>query len=79
MLFSLLLFFIITLLCYTFISYILISLMKVEKAKTDAEDEISQHSETKSDSNGQSSTPGPDSDHDYTLIGSSSPTHTEDR
>ncbi|XP_005731400.1 tensin-2 isoform X2 [Pundamilia nyererei] len=51
---------------------------KVEKAKTDAEDEISQHSETKSDSNGQSSTPGPDSDHDYTLIGSSSPTHTED-
>ncbi|XP_030584850.1 tensin-2-like isoform X2 [Archocentrus centrarchus] len=51
---------------------------KVEKAKTGAEDDISQHSETKSDSNGQSSTPGPDSDHDYTLIGSSSPTHTED-
>ncbi|XP_026162890.1 tensin-2-like isoform X2 [Mastacembelus armatus] len=50
----------------------------VEKAKTDVGDDISQGSEGKSDSNGQSSTPGLDSDHDYTLIGSSSPTHTED-
>ncbi|KAM4587575.1 tensin-2-like isoform 2-T2 [Odontesthes bonariensis] len=49
-----------------------------EKTKTDAEDDISQGSESKSDSQGQSSTPGLDSDHDYTLIGSSSPTHTED-
>lgn len=51
---------------------------KVEKAKTDVEDDISQGSDSKSDSNGPSSTPGVDSDHDYTLIGSSSPTHTED-
>ncbi|KAG7229709.1 hypothetical protein INR49_012504, partial [Caranx melampygus] len=50
----------------------------VEKAKMDAGDDISQGSEAKSDSNGQTSTPGLDSDHDYTLIGSSSPTHTED-
>ncbi|XP_023279291.1 tensin-2-like isoform X2 [Seriola lalandi dorsalis] len=49
-----------------------------ENAKTDVDDDISQGSETKSDSNGQTSTPGLDSDHDYTLIGSSSPTHTED-
>ncbi|XP_022058641.2 tensin-2-like isoform X1 [Acanthochromis polyacanthus] len=52
--------------------------LKVEKVKTDTEDDISQGSESKSDSNCQSSTPGLDSDHDYTLIGSSSPTHTED-
>ncbi|XP_070698234.1 tensin-2-like isoform X3 [Pempheris klunzingeri] len=51
---------------------------KVEKVKADVEDDISQGSECKSDSNGQSSTPGLDSDHDYTIIGSSSPTHTED-
>ncbi|XP_040890001.1 tensin-2-like isoform X2 [Toxotes jaculatrix] len=51
---------------------------EVEKAKTNVEDDISQGSEGKSDSNGQSSTPGLDSDHDYTLIGSISPTHTED-
>ncbi|XP_069013906.1 tensin-2-like isoform X1 [Embiotoca jacksoni] len=51
---------------------------KVEKVKADAEDDISQSSESKSDSNGQSSTPALDSDHDYTVIGSSSPTHTED-
>ncbi|XP_047439777.1 tensin-2-like isoform X2 [Mugil cephalus] len=51
---------------------------KEEKPKANAEDDISQGSESKSDSNGQSSTPGLDSDHDYTLIGSSSPTHTED-
>lgn len=51
----------------------------MEKAKADVEDDISQGSEGKSDSNGQSSTPGLDSDHDYTIIGSSSPTHTEDR
>ncbi|KAL7407364.1 hypothetical protein ABVT39_007399 [Epinephelus coioides] len=51
---------------------------KVEQTKADAEDDISQGSEGKSDSNGQSSTPGLDSDHDYTIIGSSSPTHTED-
>ncbi|KAI4827713.1 hypothetical protein KUCAC02_031086 [Chaenocephalus aceratus] len=51
---------------------------KVEQAKANVEDEISQGSEGKSDSNGQSSTPGLDSDNDYTIIGSSSPTHTED-
>ncbi|KAK2862357.1 hypothetical protein Q5P01_001890 [Channa striata] len=51
---------------------------EVEKAKTDMEDNISQGSEDKSDSNGQSSNPGLESDHDYTLIGSSSPTQTED-
>ncbi|XP_042357261.1 tensin-2-like isoform X2 [Plectropomus leopardus] len=51
---------------------------KVEQAKADVEDDISQGSEGKSDSNGQSSTPGLDSDHDYTIIGSNSPTHTED-
>ncbi|XP_041803384.1 tensin-2-like isoform X3 [Chelmon rostratus] len=48
---------------------------KVEKAVAIVEDDISQGSEGK---NGQSSTPGLDSDHDYTVIGSSSPTHTED-
>lgn len=42
----------------------------------DVADDVSQGSEGKSDSNG---TPGVDSDHDYTVIGSSSPTHTEDR
>ncbi|KAF3689635.1 Tensin-2 [Channa argus] len=52
---------------------------EVEKAETDVEDNISQGSEGKSDSNGQSSTPGLESDHDYTLIASSSPTQTEDR
>ncbi|XP_028262154.1 tensin-2-like isoform X2 [Parambassis ranga] len=52
--------------------------VKVEKACKDAEDDTSQGSETKSDSNDQSSTPGLDSDPDYTLVGSSSPTHTED-
>ncbi|MEQ2160632.1 hypothetical protein GOODEAATRI_001400, partial [Goodea atripinnis] len=36
-------------------------------------------SESKSDVHCQSSTTGVDSDHDYTVIGSSSPTHTEDR
>ncbi|XP_059185686.1 tensin-2-like [Centropristis striata] len=51
---------------------------KVEQVKADTEDDISQGSEGKSDSNGQSSTPGLDSDQDYTIIGSSSPTHTED-
>ncbi|XP_029287903.1 tensin-2-like isoform X2 [Cottoperca gobio] len=51
---------------------------KVEQAKADVEDDISQGSEGKSDSIGQSSTPGLDSDHDYTIIGSSSPTHAED-
>lgn len=43
-----------------------------QKEKVSTEDDISQVS------NAQSSTPGLDSDHDYTLIGSSSPTHTED-
>ncbi|XP_063766792.1 tensin-2-like isoform X1 [Eleginops maclovinus] len=51
---------------------------KVEQTKADVGDDISQGSEDKSDSNGQSSTPGLDSDHDYTIIGSNSPTHTED-
>lgn len=49
-----------------------------EKVKTEADDAASQDSESKSDSNCNSSTPGLDSDHDYTLIGGSSPTHTED-
>ncbi|XP_028432042.1 tensin-2 isoform X1 [Perca flavescens] len=49
-----------------------------KEAKADLEDDKSQGSEGKSDSNGQSSTPGLDSDPDYTIIGSSSPTHTED-
>ncbi|XP_034534968.1 tensin-2-like isoform X2 [Notolabrus celidotus] len=50
-----------------------------EQGKADVEDDMSQGSESKSDStNGQSSTTGMDSDHDYTVIGSSSPTHTED-
>uniref|UniRef100_A0A1A7X0L4 Tensin like C1 domain containing phosphatase (Tensin 2) n=1 Tax=Iconisemion striatum TaxID=60296 RepID=A0A1A7X0L4_9TELE len=51
---------------------------KVDNTKAYAVDEISQRSEGKSDSCGQSSTPGVDSDHDYTVIGSNSPTHTED-
>ncbi|XP_054877667.1 tensin-2-like isoform X2 [Poeciliopsis prolifica] len=49
-----------------------------EKAKTVAEDDIPQDSESKSDVRCQSSTPGRDSDHDYTVIDSISPTHTED-
>ncbi|XP_060898076.1 tensin-2-like isoform X2 [Labrus mixtus] len=51
---------------------------KVEQAKADMKDNISEGSEGKSDSNGQSSNAGVDSDNDYTIIGSSSPTHTED-
>ncbi|CAJ1051601.1 tensin-2-like isoform X1 [Xyrichtys novacula] len=51
---------------------------KVEQTKADAEDAISQGSEGQLESNGQSSTAGADSDHDYTVIGSGSPTHTED-
>lgn len=51
----------------------------MEKAKAEVDDDISQGSEGKSDSNGQSSTLGLDSDNDYTIIGSGSPTHTEDR
>ncbi|XP_029007407.1 tensin-2-like isoform X2 [Betta splendens] len=51
---------------------------EVEKTQTKMEDSISEGSEAKSDSVGQSSTAGLDSDPDYTLIGSSSPTHTED-
>uniref|UniRef100_UPI0037E8BEF9 tensin-2-like n=1 Tax=Semicossyphus pulcher TaxID=241346 RepID=UPI0037E8BEF9 len=51
---------------------------KVEQAKADGEDDISQGSDGKSNSNDQSSTAGLDSDHDYTVIGSSSPTHTEE-
>ncbi|XP_068455135.1 tensin-2-like isoform X2 [Clinocottus analis] len=46
--------------------------------QADGGDDVSQGSEGKPDSNRQSSTSGPDSDHDYTLIGSSSPTHAED-
>uniref|UniRef100_A0A3P9J2H2 Tensin-2 n=1 Tax=Oryzias latipes TaxID=8090 RepID=A0A3P9J2H2_ORYLA len=49
---------------------------KVQNTK--AGDDTSQGSENKCDSHDQPSTPGLDSDHDYTLIGSSSPTHTED-
>ncbi|KAL6111725.1 tns2 [Pungitius sinensis] len=49
---------------------------KAEQTMADVED--AQGSEGRLDSNGQSSTPGLDSDHDYTIIGSSSPTHTED-
>ncbi|XP_038130804.1 tensin-2-like isoform X1 [Cyprinodon tularosa] len=51
---------------------------KVEKDKTVAEDDICQGSESKLDVCRESNTPGADSDHDYTVIGSSSPTHTED-
>lgn len=51
----------------------------MEKEKTVADDDIPQDSESKSDCRCQSSTPGGDSDHDYTVIDSSSPTHTEDR
>lgn len=39
----------------------------------------SQAPETKPVSNGQSSARGLDSEHDYTVIGGSSPTKTEDR
>ncbi|XP_020559219.1 tensin-2 isoform X3 [Oryzias latipes] len=49
---------------------------KVQNTK--AGDDTSHGSENKCDSHDQPSTPGLDSDHDYTLIGSSSPTHTED-
>ncbi|XP_056128814.1 tensin-2-like [Lampris incognitus] len=49
-----------------------------EKQKDGAEDHISQDSTEKSDSSEQSGTPAPDSDHDYTLITSNSPTHMED-
>lgn len=65
--------------CYAFISSGSILYVEAEQAKADVEDDMSQGSEGRSDSNGQSSTPGQDSDHDYTIIGSSSPTHTEDR
>lgn len=58
---------------------VFISFVKVEKTVADVGDDISQGSEGISDSNCQSSTPGLDSDHDYTVIGSGSPTHTEDR
>lgn len=49
------------------------------KAVAEVGDDQSQGSEGKSDSNCQSSTPGMDSDHDYTVIGSNSTTQTEDR
>ncbi|XP_024126518.1 tensin-2 isoform X2 [Oryzias melastigma] len=49
---------------------------KVQNTK--AADDTSQGSESKWEAHDQSSTSGLDSDHDYTLIGSSSPTHTED-
>ncbi|KAM9859594.1 tensin-2-like [Aulostomus maculatus] len=51
---------------------------KVETTKTGVEEDVSQGSESPSDSNDRASTLGHDSDHDYTLIGGSSPTHTED-
>lgn len=70
---------VVSLICYTFISSCFISFVKVEKTVADVGDDISQGSEGISDSNCQSSTPGLDSDHDYTVIGSGSPTHTEDR
>lgn len=61
------------------ISFSFTSLLKEEKVAADVVDKISQSSESKSDSNDQSCSPGPDSDHDYTVIGSNSPTHTEER
>lgn len=61
------------------ISFSFMSLLKEEKVAADVVDKISQGSESKSESNDQSSSPGPDSDHDYTVIGSNSPTHTEER
>ncbi|KAM3878198.1 tensin-2-like [Diretmus argenteus] len=49
-----------------------------ENANAGVEQNISQGSVDKSHSNAQQGTPGPDSDHDYTLISSSSsPTHTQ--
>lgn len=63
----------------TFIFFHHFSPVKVEKDKTVAEDDICQGSESKLDVCRESNTPGADSDHDYTVIGSSSPTHTEDR
>lgn len=41
--------------------------------------ETNQAPETKLVSNGQSSTHGHESEHDYTVIGGSSPTKTEER
>ncbi|XP_068170656.1 tensin-2-like isoform X2 [Antennarius striatus] len=48
------------------------------KVKHAMADDISQAFVVKSDSNSQTSIPAQDSDHDYTIIGGSSPTHTED-
>lgn len=56
-----------------------VALFKVEKAATDAVDKKSETPESKSDCNDQSSSPGTDSDHDYTVIGGNSPTQTEER
>lgn len=61
------------------ISFSFMSLLIEEKVAAEVVDKISQSSESKSDSNDQSSSPGLDSDHDYTIIGSNSPTHTEER
>ncbi|XP_056886395.1 tensin-2-like isoform X6 [Takifugu flavidus] len=51
---------------------------KVENRTADVEANHSQAPETKPISNGQSSARGLDSEHDYTVIGGSSPTKTED-
>lgn len=56
-----------------------VSLFKVEMPAADVVDKKSETPESKSDSNDQSSSPGADSDHDYTIIGGSSPTQTEER
>lgn len=55
-----------------------VSLFKVEMPPADAVDKKSTQ-ESKSDCNDQSSSPGADSDHDYTIISGSSPTQTEER
>lgn len=56
-----------------------VQLFKVEKATADAVDKKSETPESKLDCSDQSSSPGADSDHDYTVIGGNSPTHTEER
>lgn len=55
------------------------SFSKVENRAADAEANQSQAPETKQVCNGQSSARGLDAEHDYTVIGGSSPTKTEDR
>lgn len=55
------------------------SLFKVEMPAADVVDKKSEALESESDCIDQSSSPGADSDHDYTIISGSSPTQTEER